>query len=246
MLGRSISDRWSPVALVACLLVTSVASGAHAVPSCPAGATLVTTNQTFVTANTGVKCVVAGVSVSIDIQAYSSATIFTEANVGVDVEAYSSATIHVLGGTIGADIDSYGSGATINVYAVDLLGNMSAYDDSTINLFGGHIAGQLIVYDGARINVFANSLSSHPFGDIADPTGTIEGMFEDGSAFALGFHRNGTGIISLIFIPEPDTFALLGFALGGMALVRRYTTRRGRTSARGQRTRARAPTTCTR
>ena len=54
---------------------------------------------------------------------------------------------------------------------------------------------------------------------------SCEGIFEDGSAFALDFKRNG-GTISLIFIPEPETFTLLGFALAGMAFVRRRRPRR--------------------
>jgi hypothetical protein len=215
----------SPLAFVTGLFVLSLASFAHAIPSCPAGATLITTNQSFVTPHSGVTCVVAGVSVSVDIQAYQTATIFTEADVGVDVEAYTGTTIHVLGGTIGADIDDYDG--TINVFQATVLGHVASYGGS-VNLYGGDIAGPLYVFAAGRINLFASSLSNHPFGDIAEPAGMIEGTFGDGSAFALDFHRNSAGVISLIAIPEPDTFALLGLATGGMALGRRWNLRRPR------------------
>ena len=221
MLRRSLLQ--SLIALVVGVFVTSPTSGAHAIPSCPAGATLVTTNQTFVTPHSGTTCVAAGVVVSIDIQVYSTATIFTAANVGVDVETYQTATIHILGGTIGADVDSYGG--TINLFGGNVLGYVTSYG-GTINVWGGDIGNRLLLYDDGHINVFARSLSSHAFGDVWDATGTIEGTFDDGSAFAFDFTRFGTEPLSLVYIPEPDTFALLGFAVGGLAFVRRWRPRR--------------------
>jgi len=187
MLRRSLLRK--VIALVVGVFVTSPTSRARAIPSCPAGATLVTTNQTFVTPHSGTTCVAAGVVVSIDIQAYSTATIFTAANVGVGVETYPTATIHILGGTIGADVDSYGG--TINLFDADVLGYVTSYG-GTINVWGGDIGNRLLQYHDGRINVFASGLSSHAFGDVWDATGTIVGTFDDGSAFAFDFTRFGT------------------------------------------------------
>jgi hypothetical protein len=210
-------------AFLAGLLVAWLPSGAAAAPSCPPGATIVTTNQTILSATgSAVKCVGSGVFVSEDIQGYGDSAIYTSADVGVDVETYSNATIHVLGGHVGANIDSY-TDSTIHIYDVDLVGNASAYSNSTLNVYGGDIGGKLILYTNGRINVFASSLSSYGFGEVADLSGTVSGIFEDGSAFSLDFSRVGglATTLTLIQVPEPGSFSLLGFSIAGMALARR-------------------------
>lgn len=212
----------SPVALVTGMWIAWFPDRVEAIPSCPPGASVITTNQTIVAVHgSDVKCVAAGVFVSEDVQAYTSSTVYSSADVGVDIEAYSTATIHVLDGNVGANIDSYGD-STINIYDVELAGHTVSYTNSTVNLFGGSIGGKLILYHQSRINVFAASLSSHDFGEIADLTGTLVGTFADGAAFSIDFLQTGPDTtLSLIAIPEPDTFALLTFAIGCLGAVRR-------------------------
>lgn len=210
------------LALVAGLLVAGLPSGADAAPSCPSGATIVTTDQFSVSANgSQVKCVAAGVFVTDDVSAYTNAAVYTWADVGVDIDSYGSATIHVLGGHVGANIDAY-SDSTINIHDVDLVGHASAYTNSTVNVFGGDIGGYFFLYSSGRINVYASSVSSHDFGAVTDMRGRLSGVFENGSAFEIDFSRlSESTTLTLIQVPEPGSFSLLVFSIAGVALARR-------------------------
>jgi hypothetical protein len=124
-----------PVATPRCLACVDTCARrvAQAIPSCPSSASVITTNQGFVRPNTGVQ---PGVRVTVDIQAYGDATLYTAADVPLDVESYATSTILLIGGSGRVDIDAY-TNSRIHLHAGTVVADASAYGSSTIRIHGG-------------------------------------------------------------------------------------------------------------
>jgi len=128
--------------------------------------------------------------------------IFSEEGDTVSVSDFG--TVSILGG----EFDSSEEGDAVSVS-----------DFGTVSILGGEIHGHISAAGSSVVNIYGTGFN-YPYGPIADASGTLTGILENGNPIDVRFTIYSDASI-ILAVPEPSTLALLFMGAGGLLLYTR-------------------------
>jgi hypothetical protein len=146
-----------------------------------------------------------GLAVSSAVEVYDTSDFVIDAGeIDFGLTARDIAFASVTGGTVG--FLRCTEEADCEVMGGDVEGAVSSQDDSTLVWAGGTLGGGLEAFNASTLRVIGSAFVvddggdriDHPFGEVDQSSGRLEGILEDGSVFDVAFQRTGTARILLI------------------------------------------------
>lgn len=175
------------------------------------------------------------VHAAIDWDIYDGSHVIADGDQYDSVSIFNAATLSMTGGEF---FDLYTYDDATASFSGGQLSFINAYHNSIINFSGGQVV-EIVSADFARINLRGGVItradassadsSFHVYGysfSITNNSSLLAGYWADGSPFQIEIRRGNLGYIDrfvLHEIPEPASFALMGFCIIGLIRHRTVT-----------------------
>ncbi len=149
------------------------------------------------------------------LETFGASTVTISGGSAQSVVVSDTSTLNVLGGSL--EWSNFHDSSTVNLLGGFFGEYLWARDSSVVTISGGHMSEFLSVNDASTVT-FVGSGFNYPYGEIPDRSGSLTGTLANGDLINVGFDIDSNA--SIVLVPEPGSFALLGLGLLSMLSYR--------------------------